>query len=295
MRSGMELLQQQSLKMQYGFFGNLDSKNSTIVMGFTDSNSVSNSMLAVADSTKMTEIDDCVPTVSDVDNVIKIANFMTDVTDLTDMTLDEISDQVTRVEIVDPACVDVGITNPMCVNAKMADPRCANVDNAFADRAEDVDSLVDKLDSVNMTEMAESVVSMSDHANILEVSNYMMEVLSLADIIEVANSGRDQLGTPRPKPSVGESDSGEETNAESGMSIRLRVEGNSDDENRKQPEAESVSDNHVRWQEPIESDSSGQPRAESDSGSQSWNQPKVEIDLAHHLIQAKLDNQAIRQ
>ncbi|RDX94604.1 hypothetical protein CR513_22998, partial [Mucuna pruriens] len=47
------------------------------------------------------------PTISDLANVVKIANSMIDVTNLTDMTLDEISDQVTRVEIANRACVDV--------------------------------------------------------------------------------------------------------------------------------------------------------------------------------------------
>ncbi|RDY00883.1 hypothetical protein CR513_15868, partial [Mucuna pruriens] len=188
MRSGMELPQQQSLKVQYGFSRNPDSENSTTVLGFVDPISVANSMLAVADSTKMAKIDDYVPTVSDLADVVKIANSMTDVTDLTDMTLDEISDQVTRVKIVDLACVEVDISNPMCAYAKMADPRYANADNAFADRAKDVDSLVDKSDNVNMTEMADSIVSMLDHTNILEVANSMMEVSSLAEVIEVVNS-----------------------------------------------------------------------------------------------------------
>ncbi|RDY02987.1 hypothetical protein CR513_13488, partial [Mucuna pruriens] len=176
MRSDMELPQQQSLKVQYGFSGILDSENSTICC----------QPHACCYPTKMAEIDDYVPTISDLADVVKIANSMTDVTNLTDMTLDEISDQVTRVEIVDPACVD--ITNPTCAYAKMADPKYANADNAFADRAEDVDSLVDKSDSVNMTKMADSAVSMSNHANIFEVANSMMEVPSLADIIEVADS-----------------------------------------------------------------------------------------------------------
>ncbi|RDX91466.1 hypothetical protein CR513_26550, partial [Mucuna pruriens] len=154
MRSDMELPQQQSLKVQYGFFGNPDSENSTTVLGFADSNGVANSMLAAADSTKMAEIDDYVPTVSDLANVVKIANSKTD---LTDMILDEISDQVTRVEIADPACADVDITNPMRADAKMANPRYANADNAFAKRAEDSDSLVDKSNSVKIIEMADSV------------------------------------------------------------------------------------------------------------------------------------------
>ncbi|RDX98743.1 hypothetical protein CR513_18296, partial [Mucuna pruriens] len=352
-RSDMELPQQQSLKVRYGFSGNPDSENSPTVLDFADSSSVANSMLATVDSTKMTEIDDYVPTVSDLADVVKIANSMTDVTDLTDMTLDEILDQVTRVEIADLACADVDITNPMCIDAKMTDPRYANANNAFADRVEDVDSLVDKSDSVNMTEMADSVVSMSNHANILEVANSMMEVLSLANIIEVADSvvnisafanmpemsdsvanvsnfsnvvdnsnsaditkvldygievsdsvnnflahepslvdsgnqsrNRNQAKSvfdpkcricnqkkvetdlaPQGRNLVwAESDSGEETNAKFDISIRARVEGNLDDENRKQLEAESISDNHVRWQEPIESDSSNQLRVESDSG-----------------------------
>ncbi|RDX73788.1 hypothetical protein CR513_46545, partial [Mucuna pruriens] len=190
MRSDMELLQQQqSLEVQYGFSGNPDSENSTTVLGFADSSSVAHSMLAATNSTKMAEIDDYVPTVSDPADVVKIANSMTGVTDLTDMTLDEISDQVTRVEIVDSACADVDITNPMCADTKMTDPRYANANNAFADRVADADSLVDKSDNVNMTEIADSVVSMLDHANILEVANFVTEVLSLADIIEVADSG----------------------------------------------------------------------------------------------------------
>ncbi|RDX77391.1 hypothetical protein CR513_42499, partial [Mucuna pruriens] len=45
-RSGMELPQQQSLKMQYGFSGNPDLENSTTMSGFADSSSVANSMLA---------------------------------------------------------------------------------------------------------------------------------------------------------------------------------------------------------------------------------------------------------
>ncbi|RDX91490.1 hypothetical protein CR513_26523, partial [Mucuna pruriens] len=354
MRSDMELPQQQSLKVQYGFSRNPNSENSTTVLGFVDPSSVANSMLAAADSTKMAEIDDCVLTISDVVDVVKIANSMTDVTNLTYMTLDEISDQVTRVEKADPTYADVDITNPMCVDAKMADPRYANADNAFTDRVEDADSLVDKSDNVNMTEMTDSVVSMSDHANILEVANSMMEVLSLVDIIEVADSGvniyafadmpkmsdslanvfnfanvvdnsnsaditkvldsktevsnyvnnflaheatltdsgnqsqnhnqaksvsdpecqiRKKVETdsaPQGRNLVwAESDLGEETNAESDMSIRLRIEGNSDDENWKEPEPESISDNHVRWPEPIEFNSSGQLGAESDSSNQS--------------------------
>ncbi|RDX91470.1 hypothetical protein CR513_26548, partial [Mucuna pruriens] len=149
-RSGMELLQQQSLKVQYGLSRNPNSENSTNVPGFANSSSVANSMLAATNSTKMAEIDDYVPTIFDLADVVKIANSMTDVIDLTDMTLDEISNQVTRVEIVDPTCVDDDITNPMCADAKMVDPRYANVDNAFADRAEDADSLVDKSDSVRL-------------------------------------------------------------------------------------------------------------------------------------------------
>ncbi|RDX96147.1 hypothetical protein CR513_21231, partial [Mucuna pruriens] len=145
-RSGMELLQKQSLKVKYRFSRNLDLENSTNISGFADSSSVANSILAATDSTKMVEIDDCVPTIFYLADVVKITNSMTDVTDLTDITLDEISDQVTRVEIADPSCVDVDIINPMCVDAKMVDPRYAN-----ADRAEDVDSLVDKSDNVNMT------------------------------------------------------------------------------------------------------------------------------------------------
>ncbi|RDX91423.1 hypothetical protein CR513_26595, partial [Mucuna pruriens] len=188
MRSGMELPQQQSLKVQYGFSRNPDLENSTTMSSFVDSSSVANSMLAATDSTKMVEIDDYVPIVSDLADVVKIANSMTDVTDLTNMILDEISDQVTRVEIFDPTCVDVDITNPMCADAKMVDPIYANADSAFVDRAEDVDSLVEKSDSVNMTEMVDFVVSMSDHANILEVANSTMEVSSLVDIIEVADS-----------------------------------------------------------------------------------------------------------
>ncbi|RDX60837.1 hypothetical protein CR513_60989, partial [Mucuna pruriens] len=186
MRSGMELSQQQSLKVQYGFSGNSDSENSTTVPGFADSNSVANSMLVAANSTKMAEIDDCMPTISNLVDVVKITNSMTD---LTDMTLDEISDQVTRVKIVDPARADADITNPTCADAKMVDPKYANADNAFVDRAKDADSLVDKLDNVNMTEMANSIVSISDIANILEVANSMTEVSSLVDIIEVADSG----------------------------------------------------------------------------------------------------------
>ncbi|RDX72443.1 hypothetical protein CR513_48074, partial [Mucuna pruriens] len=168
MRSDMELPQQQSLKVQYGFSRNLDSENSTTVLGFADFSSVANSMLVAANSTKMAEIDDYMSTVSDLADVVKIANSMTGVTDLTDMILDEISDQVTKVEIADPACADVDITNPICADAKILIPDMLI--------AEDVDSLVDKSDSVNMIEMADSVVSMSDHANILEVANSMIEV-----------------------------------------------------------------------------------------------------------------------
>ncbi|RDX80725.1 hypothetical protein CR513_38699, partial [Mucuna pruriens] len=60
------------------------TENLTSVLGFADSSSVANSMLSVAHSTKMAEIDDCVPTVFDLADVVKIANSMTDVTDLTD-------------------------------------------------------------------------------------------------------------------------------------------------------------------------------------------------------------------
>ncbi|RDX73787.1 hypothetical protein CR513_46549, partial [Mucuna pruriens] len=294
----MELPQQQSPKVQYEFSGNPNSENLTTMAGFADSSCVANSMLAATDSTKMVKIDDCVPTVFDLADVVKIANYMTNVTNLTDMTSDKISDQVTRVEIANPACADADITNPMCVDAKIADPRYANVDNAFADKAEDVDSLVDKSDNVNMTEMADSVVSMLDHANILEVTNSMMEVPSLTDIIEVANSRVnisafvDMLemsnsvadvsnfanvvdnsnsaditkvldsGTEVPysvnnflahEPTLAdsgqnlvwaESNSGKETNTKFDMSIRPRIEGNLDDENQKQPEAESISSNH---------------------------------------------------
>ncbi|RDX87577.1 hypothetical protein CR513_30932, partial [Mucuna pruriens] len=74
-RSGMELPQQQSLKVQYGFSRNSNSKNSTTVMGFADSSSVANSMLAGVDSTKMTKIGDCVPTVFDMADVVKIPKF----------------------------------------------------------------------------------------------------------------------------------------------------------------------------------------------------------------------------
>ncbi|RDX84510.1 hypothetical protein CR513_34427, partial [Mucuna pruriens] len=69
MKSDLEMPQQQSLKVQYGFSGNPDSENSTIVLGFADSNIVAHSMLAAADSTKTAEIDDYVPTVSDLANV----------------------------------------------------------------------------------------------------------------------------------------------------------------------------------------------------------------------------------
>ncbi|RDX64995.1 hypothetical protein CR513_56381, partial [Mucuna pruriens] len=112
MRDDMELPQQQSLKVQFGFSRNPNSKNSTTMLGFADSSGVANSMLAVVDSTRMAEIDDCVPTFSDLADVVKIANSMTDVTDLTNMTLDDISDQVTRVKIADPTCADFDITNP---------------------------------------------------------------------------------------------------------------------------------------------------------------------------------------
>ncbi|RDX91488.1 hypothetical protein CR513_26525, partial [Mucuna pruriens] len=55
-KSGMEL-------------SNLDSENSTIMLGFADSSSVANSMLAIAGSTKMAEIDNYVPIVSDLADV----------------------------------------------------------------------------------------------------------------------------------------------------------------------------------------------------------------------------------
>ncbi|RDX57901.1 hypothetical protein CR513_62823, partial [Mucuna pruriens] len=171
MRSDMELPQQQSLKVQYAFSGNPNSENSTTMLGFADSNSVANSMLAATNSTKMVEIDDYVPTIFDLDDVVKIANSMIDVTDLIDMTLDKILDQVTMVEIANPACADVDITNPMCADAKMACPRYANVGNAFADRAKDVDSLVDKSDNVNMTKSVDSKVEGLDLADKIAISD----------------------------------------------------------------------------------------------------------------------------
>ncbi|RDY02552.1 hypothetical protein CR513_13983, partial [Mucuna pruriens] len=71
MRSDMELPQQQSLKVQYGFSRNPNSENSTNMLGFADSSSVANSMLATADSTKMTKIDGYMPTISDLVNNYK--------------------------------------------------------------------------------------------------------------------------------------------------------------------------------------------------------------------------------
>ncbi|RDX93101.1 hypothetical protein CR513_24672, partial [Mucuna pruriens] len=192
-RCGMKLPQQQSLKVQYGFSRNPNLENSTTVSGFADSNSVAKSMLVVADSTKMVEINDCVPTVSNLADVVKIANSMIDVTDLTDMTLDEILDQVTRVEIADPACADVDITNPMCVDAKMADPRYVNADNAFADRVEDVDSLVDKSNNVNMTrvdiiKVADSGVNISTFADMSEMSDFVGNVSNFANVVDNSNN-----------------------------------------------------------------------------------------------------------
>ncbi|RDX91505.1 hypothetical protein CR513_26501, partial [Mucuna pruriens] len=227
------------------------------MMGFANSSSVSNSMLAVADSMKMTKIDDCMPTIFDVADVVKIANFMTDVTNLTDMTW-----------------------------------------MRFRTKAEDADSLVDKSDSVNMTEMADSVVSMSDHANILEVANSMMEVPSLADIIEVIKAqtatkpnpcltpNAESVRKPRPTrhPKAETWCGPKATQVRRLMPSLPRAYSRESKAIRTTRTRRSPTPNQFQTR-PIArtSDSSGQLGAESNSGNQSWKQPKVKINSTHHL------------
>ncbi|RDX89658.1 hypothetical protein CR513_28587, partial [Mucuna pruriens] len=128
----------------------------------------------VKSGNEMVEIDNCVPTISDPTDVVKIANFVTTVTDLTNMpprveSLVEILDKVTRAEIADPVGADANITDPMCTDAKIANPRYTN-DATFANRVEDADSMVDKSDGVNMTRSVDSMVEGLDVADKIAIS-----------------------------------------------------------------------------------------------------------------------------
>ncbi|RDX62368.1 hypothetical protein CR513_59310, partial [Mucuna pruriens] len=105
-----------------------------IVPGFADS------ILVVADSIAMAEIDNCVPTIFDLVDVVKIANFVANFTDITDMTpgaesLVQILAQVLGVEIANPVGIDAEITEPLCADAKIANLGYADTD--LAGRAED--------------------------------------------------------------------------------------------------------------------------------------------------------------
>ncbi|RDX76536.1 hypothetical protein CR513_43459, partial [Mucuna pruriens] len=273
MRSDMELPQQQSLKVQYGFSGNLDSENSTTMLGFADSSSVANSMLVVADSTKMAEIDDYMPTIFDLADVVKISNSMTGVTDLTDMTLDEISDQVTRVEIVDPACADVDITNPMYADAKMTDPKYANVDNAFAEGAKDVDSMVDKLDNVNMTESANSMVEGLDLVDKIAISD-LVDKIAISDLADSRKQDEVTIDSNIQEEAMAESNNLEGASSESNNQEATKP--NFGSRNRKQAKNEPVP--NCRDPTIVESDSSNKIDIEFDLDKQSQKQLKAETD-----------------
>ncbi|RDY07873.1 hypothetical protein CR513_07949, partial [Mucuna pruriens] len=141
----------------------------TTVPGFADSiYVVADSILVVADSIAMAEIDNYVPTIFDLVDVVKIANFVANFTDIIDMTLGADS----WVEIADLVDADTDITEPMCVDANIADPGYVVVD--LDERAEDADSVVDKLDNVNMIESADFVVEGLDLAD-------KIAILDLAD------------------------------------------------------------------------------------------------------------------
>ncbi|RDX89115.1 hypothetical protein CR513_29193, partial [Mucuna pruriens] len=249
-------------QLQFEDFG----QNSTTVLGFADSSSVANSMLAATNSTKMTEIDNCMPTVSDLVDVVKIANSMTDVTDLTDMTLDEISDQVTRVEIVDPACADVDTINPMCANAKMDDPRYANADNAFAEGAEDVDSMVDKSDNVNMTESADSMVEGLD----------LPDKIAISDLADSRKRDEVTIDSNIQEEAIAKSNNLEGAGSKSNN--QEATEPNFRSRNHKQAENEPVP--NCRDSTRVESDSNNKTDTESDSDKQSQKQLKAETDSA---------------
>ncbi|RDX98225.1 hypothetical protein CR513_18884, partial [Mucuna pruriens] len=266
MRSDMELPQQHSLEVQYGFSGNSDSENSTIVLGFADSNIVAHSMLATTNSTKMAEIDDYVPTISDLADVIKIANSMHDVTDLTDMTLDEISDQVTRVKIANPPCADFDITNPMCADAKMTDPRYANADNAFAEGAKDVDSMVDKSDNVNMTESADSMVEGLD----------LPDKIAISDLADSRKRDEVTIDSNIQEEAIAKSNNLEGAGSKSNNQEATKPNFRSC--NHKQAENEPVP--NCRDSTRAESDSNNKTDTESDSDKQSQKQLKAETDSA---------------
>ncbi|RDY08171.1 hypothetical protein CR513_07634, partial [Mucuna pruriens] len=266
MRSDMELPQQQSPKVQYGFSGNPDSENSTTVLGFADSNIVAHSMLATTNSTKMAEIDDYVPTISDLADVIKIEYSMHDVIDLTDMTLDEISDQVTRVKIANPACADVDITNPMCADAKMADPRYANPNNAFTEGAEDADSMVDKSDNVNMTESADSMV---EGLNLLDK-------IAISDLADSRKRDEVTIDSNIQEEAIAKSNNLEGAGSKS--KNQEAIEPNFRSCNHKQTKNEPVP--NCRDSTRAESDSSNKTDTESDSDKQSQKQLKAETDSA---------------
>ncbi|RDX74616.1 hypothetical protein CR513_45616, partial [Mucuna pruriens] len=240
-RSDMELPQQQSLEVQYGFFGNPDSENSTTMLGFVDSSSVANSMLATTNSTKMAEIDDYVPTIYNLVDVIKIANSMHDVTNLTDMTLDEILDQ-------------------------MADPRYANADNAFAEGVEDADSMVDKSENVNMTESVDSMVEGLD----------LPDKIANSDLADSRKRDEVTIDSNIQEEAIAKSNNLE--GASSKSNNQEAIEPNFRSRNHKQAENEPVP--NCRDSTRAESDSNNKTNTESDSNKQSQKQLKAEMDSA---------------
>ncbi|RDY08587.1 hypothetical protein CR513_07169, partial [Mucuna pruriens] len=135
----------------------------TVAPGFADS------ILVDVDSIKMAEIKDCMPTISDLTDGVKIANSTTNVIGLTDITpgvesLVQISDQVTRIEIANPVGADVDNAEPTSSGPGYADTDSAN-------RAEDADSMVDKLANVNKIGSADYVVEGLDLADEIAISD----------------------------------------------------------------------------------------------------------------------------